>query len=79
MFKKKTDEKSSTARVANTTTINVSPSPVIYYAGDDKYTDHHIKDKIETVDPAAAAAAKVCHIVVRYFNNLSLSLLLKPV
>ena len=74
MFKKKTDEKSSTARVANTTTINVSPSPVIYYAGDDKYTDHHIKDKIETVDPAAA---KVCNIIVRYFNNLSL--LLKPV
>ena len=73
MFKKKTDEKSSTARVANTTTINVS-SPVIYYAGDDKYTDHHIKDKIETVDPAAA---KVCNIIVRYFNNLSL--LLKPV
>ena len=71
MFKKKTDEKSSTARVANTT-INVS-SPVIYYAGDDKYTDHHIKDKIETVDPAA----KVCNIIVRYFNNLSL--LLKPV
>ena len=39
------------------TAINVS-SPVIYYNGDDKYTDHHIKDKIETVDPAA----KVCHI-----------------
>ena len=55
------------------TAINVS-SPVIYYNGDDKYTDHHIKDKIETVDPAAA---KVCNIVVRYFNNLSL--LLKPV
>ena len=51
------------------TAINVS-SPVIYYAGDDKYTGHRIKDKIETVDPAAA---KVCHIVVRYFNNLSLS------
>ena len=50
------------------TTINVS-SPVIYYDSDDKYTDH-IKDKIETVDPAAAAA-KVCHIVVRYFNNHS--------
>ena len=63
-----------TARTANTTTtINVSPSPVIYYDSDDKYTDH-IKDKIETVDPAAA---KVCNIVVRYFNNLSL--LLKPV
>ena len=62
-----------TARTANTTTtINVS-SPVIYYDSDDKYTDH-IKDKIETVDPAA----KVCNIVVRYFNNLSLSLLLKP-
>ena len=43
------------------TAINVS-SPVIYYNGDDEYTDHHIKDKIETVDPAAAAAAKVCHI-----------------
>ena len=57
-----------TARTANTA-INVS-SPVMYYNGDDKYTDHHIKDKIETVDPAAA---KVCHIVVRYFNNLSLS------
>ena len=41
------------------TAINVSP--VIYYDSDDKYTDH-IKDKIETVDPAAAAAAKVCHI-----------------
>ena len=57
------------------TAINVS-SPVIYYNGDDEYTDHHIKDKIETVDPAA----KVCHIsniVVRYFNNHSL--LLKPV
>ena len=64
-----------TARAANTATINVS-SPVIYYNGDDKYTDHHIKDKIETVDPAAAAV-KVCHIVVRYFNNHSL--LLKPV
>ena len=44
-----------TARTANTTTINVSP--VIYYDSDDKYTDH-IKDKIETVDPAA----KVCKI-----------------
>ena len=54
------------------TAINVS-SPVMYYNGDDKYTDHHIKDKIETVDPAA----KVCNTVVRYFNNLSL--LLKPV
>ena len=42
------------------TAINVSP--VIYYNGDDEYTGH-IKDKIETVDPAAAAAAaKVCHI-----------------
>ena len=41
------------------TAINVS-SPVIYYNGDDEYTGH-IKDKIETVDPAAAAA-KVCHI-----------------
>ena len=93
MFEKKTDEKSLlstesnwdiiihqeqwhptgrgvTARTANTTTINASP--VIYYDSDDKYTDH-IKDKIETVDPAA----KVCNIVVRYFNNLSL--LLKPV
>ena len=52
-----------TAR-ANTTTINVSPVITSggYYNGDDKYTDHHIKDKIETVDPAAAAAAKVCHI-----------------
>ena len=58
-----------TAR-ANTATINVS-SPVIYYAGDDKYTGHRIKDKIETVDPAAA---KVCNIVVRYFNNHSLLL-----
>ena len=66
-----------TARTANTTTtINVSPSPVIYYDSDDKYTDH-IKDKIETVDPAAA---KVCHnIVVRYFNNLSLSPTQAPV
>ena len=93
MFEKKTDEMLSTesnwdiiihhqeqwhptgggvtARAANTT-INVS-SPVIYYAGDDKYTGHHIKDKIETVDPTA----KVCNIVVRYFNNHSL--LLKPV
>ena len=61
-----------TARAANTATINVS-SPVIYYNGDDEYTGHHIKDKIETVDPAA----KVCNIVVRYFNNHSL--LLKPV
>ena len=92
MFEKKTDEMLSTesnwdiiihhqeqwhptgggvtARV--NTAINVS-SPVIYYAGDDKYTGHHIKDKIETVDPTA----KVCNIVVRYFNNHSL--LLKPV
>ena len=58
------------------TTINVSPVITSgYYDGDDEYTDH-IKDKIETVDPAA----KVCHIsniVVRYFNNHSL--LLKPV
>ena len=44
------------------TTINVSPVITSgYYDGDDEYTDH-IKDKIETVDPAAAAAAKVCHI-----------------
>ena len=42
------------------TTINVSPVITSgYYDGDDEYTDH-IKDKIETVDPAAAA--KVCHI-----------------
>ena len=95
MFEKKTDEMLSTesnwdiiihhqeqwhptgggVTARANTAINVS-SPVIYYAGDDKYTSHHIKDKIETVDPAAA---KVCHIVVRYFNNLSLSLLLKPV
>ena len=92
MFEKKTDEMLSTesnwdiiihqeqwhptgggVTARANTAINVS-SPVIYYAGDDKYTGHHIKDKIETVDPAAA---KVCHIVVRYFNNLSL--LLKPV
>ena len=92
MFEKKTDEKSSTesnwdiiihhqeqwhptgggVTARANTAINVS-SPVMYYNGDDKYTDHHIKDKIETVDPAA----KVCNIVVRYFNNLSL--LLKPV
>ena len=93
MFEKKTDEMLSTesnwdiiihqeqwhptgggvtAR-ANTTTINVSPVITSgYYDGDDEYTDH-IKDKIETVDPAA----KVCNIVVRYFNNHSL--LLKPV
>ena len=95
MFEKKTDEMLSTesnwdiiihhqeqwqhptgvtARTANTA-INVS-SPVMYYNGDDKYTDHHIKDKIETVDPAAA---KVCNIVVRYFNNLSLSPTQAPV
>jgi len=92
MFEKKTDEKSSTesnwdiiihhqeqwhptgggVTARANTAINVS-SPVIYYAGDDKYTGHHIKDKIETVDPTA----KVCNIVVRYFNNHSL--LLKPV
>ena len=92
MFEKKTDEMLSTesnwdiiihhqeqwhptgggVTARANTAINVS-SPVIYYAGDDKYTDHHIKDKIETVDPAA----KVCNIVVRYFNNHSL--LLKPV
>jgi dTDP-glucose pyrophosphorylase len=92
MFEKKTDEMLSTesnwdiiihhqeqwhptgggVTARANTAINVS-SPVIYYAGDDKYTGHHIKDKIETVDPAA----KVCNIVVRYFNNLSL--LLKPV
>ena len=93
MFEKKTDEMLSTesnwdiiihhqeqwqhptgggvTTRTNTATINVS-SPVIYYNGDDKYTGH-IKDKIETVDPAA----KVCNIVVRYFNNHSL--LLKPV
>ena len=40
------------------TTINVSPVITSGYY-DDEYTDH-IKDKIETVDPAAAA--KVCHI-----------------
>ena len=93
MFEKKTDEMLSTesnwdiiihhqeqwhptgggVTARANTAINVS-SPVIYYAGDDKYTGHRIKDKIETVDPAAA---KVCHIVVRYFNNHSL--LLKPV
>ena len=93
MFEKKTDEMLSTesnwdiiihhqeqwqhptgggVTARANTAINVS-SPVIYYAGDDKYTGHHIKDKIETVDPAA----KVCNIVVRYFNNHSL--LLKPV
>ena len=93
MFEKKTDEMLSTesnwdiiihhqeqwqhptgggVTARANTAINVS-SPVMYYNGDDKYTDHHIKDKIETVDPAA----KVCNIVVRYFNNLSL--LLKPV
>ena len=93
MFEKKTDEKSLLSTESNwdiiihqeqwhptgggvtaraNTAINVS-SPVIYYAGDDKYTGHHIKDKIETVDPTA----KVCNIVVRYFNNHSL--LLKPV
>ena len=91
MFEKKTDEMLSTesnwdiiihqeqwhptgggVTARANTAINVS-SPVIYYAGDDKYTGHHIKDKIETVDPTA----KVCNIVVRYFNNLSL--LLKPV
>ena len=92
MFEKKTDEKSLLSTESNwdiiihqeqwhptgggvtaraNTAINVS-SPVIYYNGDDKYTGH-IKDKIETVDPAA----KVCNIVVRYFNNHSL--LLKPV
>ena len=43
------------------TAINVSPVIISgYYDGDDEYTGH-IKDKIETVDPAAAAA-KVCHI-----------------
>ena len=88
MFEKKTDEMLSTesnwdiiihhqeqwhptgggVTARANTAINVS-SPVIYYAGDDKYTGHHIKDKIETVDPTA----KVCNIVVRYFNNLSLS------
>ena len=88
MFEKKTDEMLSTesnwdiiihhqeqwhptgggVTARANTAINVS-SPVIYYNGDDKYTDHHIKDKIETVDPTA----KVCNIVVRYFNNLSLS------
>ena len=73
MFEKKTDEKSLLSTESNwdiiihqeqwhptgggvtaraNTTINVSPV-------DDEYTDH-IKDKIETVDPAAAA--KVCHI-----------------
>ena len=92
MFEKKTDEMLSTesnwdiiihhqeqwhptgggVTARANTAINVS-SPVIYYNGDDKYTDHHIKDKIETVDPAA----KVCNIVVRYFNNHSL--LLNPV
>ena len=93
MFEKKTDEMLSTesnwdiiihhqeqwqhptgggVTARANTAINVS-SPVIYYAGDDKYTGHHIKDKIETVDPTA----KVCNIVVRYFNNHSL--LLKPV
>ena len=92
MFEKKTDEMLSTesnwdiiihhqeqwhptgggVTARANTAINVS-SPVIYYNGDDEYTDHHIKDKIETVDPAA----KVCNIVVRYFNNHSL--LLKPV
>ena len=93
MFEKKTDEMLSTesnwdiiihhqeqwqhptgggVTARANTAINVS-SPVMYYNGDDKYTDHHIKDKIETVDPAA----KVCNIVVRYFDNLSL--LLKPV
>ena len=93
MFEKKTDEMLSTesnwdiiihhqeqwqhptgggVTARANTAINVS-SPVIYYNGDDKYTGH-IKDKIETVDPAAA---KVCNIVVRYFDNLSL--LLKPV
>ena len=93
MFEKKTDEMLSTesnwdiiihhqeqwqhptgggVTARANTAINVS-SPVIYYNGDDKYTGHHIKDKIETVDPTA----KVCNIVVRYFNNHSL--LLKPV
>ena len=92
MFEKKTDEMLSTesnwdiiihhqeqwhptgggVTARANTTINVS-SPVIYYNGDDEYTGHHIKDKIETVDPTA----KVCNIVVRYFNNHSL--LLKPV
>ena len=63
---------------ANTTTINVSPVITSGYYDGDEYTGH-IKDtttthdKIETVDPAA----KVCNIVVRYFNNHSL--LLKPV
>ena len=40
------------------TTINVSPVITSGYYDGDEYTDH-IKDKIETVDPAAA---KVCHI-----------------